>query len=105
MDEHRENEESYECFVFCNRHLEQGKKDLKQGGKERIRQQTEKDLIAQKLKKVGKKAFSGRINKSSGKTNQNVVRRDDNFEMEDGTIDEENDDEEVDETEVADDDE
>ena len=36
MDDQRENEEDYSCYLFCDKHLEIGKRDLKQGGRERI---------------------------------------------------------------------
>jgi hypothetical protein len=37
MNDQRINEDDHECFIFCNKHLEIGKRDLKQGGKERIK--------------------------------------------------------------------
>jgi hypothetical protein len=36
MDDQREDEDAYECYIFCSSHKEQGKKDLKQGGKSRL---------------------------------------------------------------------
>ena len=36
-DEHREAEDTVECFVFCEKHIEVGKKTLKTVGKEGLR--------------------------------------------------------------------
>lgn len=35
-DDLREKEDEYECFVFCLKHQEIGKRELKNGGKARI---------------------------------------------------------------------
>ena len=37
-DDLREKEDEYECFVFCLKHQEIGKRELKNGGKARIQQ-------------------------------------------------------------------
>ena len=44
------NEDDHGCFIFCNHHMEIGKRELKQGGKERIRkvEDNEKDEVRMK---------------------------------------------------------
>lgn len=51
MNQQRENEDSYECFIFCKMHFEVGKRDLKNGGKDRIAQSSPASQIKEKLKK------------------------------------------------------
>ena len=53
MDDQRVHVDDYECFVFCETHVDCGKKDLKQGGKERLKQTTFKSQISEKLRKFG----------------------------------------------------
>jgi hypothetical protein len=52
MNENREVEESYECFIFCSKHLECGKRDLKQGGKSRIMPRNPAIVEKERLKKL-----------------------------------------------------
>ncbi|CDW88690.1 phd zinc finger-containing protein [Stylonychia lemnae] len=75
MDDQRVNEDDYECFVFCDKHLEIGKRDLKTGGKDRLRETGLKCQIDEKLKKFGLTGNS--LKKGKKKTEQKI--RDDTY--------------------------
>eukprot|EP00347_Sterkiella_histriomuscorum_P013471 403364586 len=53
MNQQREDEEAEECFIFCEKHEEVGRRDLQNGGKARLQVPSEKVQIQQKLKKIG----------------------------------------------------
>ena len=86
MNEHREDEESYECFIFCQKHLEIGKRDLKIGGKERIKATPVSALINEKLKKMTGGAFTKRGMKKSARGR---FVNDTNYDIQDEEMDEE----------------
>lgn len=49
MNDQREDEESYECFIFCESHYEIGCKALKDGGKARLKPDTAESIMKSKL--------------------------------------------------------
>jgi hypothetical protein len=77
MDEQREDENSHECFVFCRKHYDIGRKELKLGGKDRIivTVQDNQRILDQK--------------QSTGKKGRDRLRKnDDNFDPDDNESEE-----------------
>lgn len=54
MNEQREDEESYEAFIFCEGHYEIGCKALKEGGKERLKPDSPDSIMKSKLERERK---------------------------------------------------
>ena len=99
-DDLREKEDEYECFVFCLKHQEIGKRELKNGGKARILHgsiETGKMLqkfVGDKMPKQGTKS----------RQRQRKVVEEDDEEMNERDLEEEEDiDEDDEEIDVKDD--
>jgi len=89
MNENREEEESYECFIFCSKHLECGKRDLKQGGKDRIMPRNPAIVEKERLRKMVGETHA---NRKRGK--QGHSHRKDDEEVNDKDMHSEDDDDE-----------
>ncbi|CDW90148.1 protein jade-3 [Stylonychia lemnae] len=60
---HRENGESIECFVFCEKHNEIGNRDLKRNGKDALKMASQKAQIESKLEKFSKLFYQSKRRK------------------------------------------
>ena len=85
MNDNRENEESYECFIFCSKHLECGQRDLKQGVKQRIMPSTSKALEREHLRKLTGDTYGGRKKNKGRKYDEDgeaVINEDEDMQSE-----------------------
>ncbi|TNV84149.1 hypothetical protein FGO68_gene12006 [Halteria grandinella] len=83
MNDHRENEESYECFLFCEKHLEVGKKELREGGKGRLVANTKAQIDKKMRKFYGDSLPQNRNAKGKAKSKKPQKNDDEEAEIED----------------------
>jgi L-fucose isomerase-like protein len=97
MNDLRENLDDYECYLFCLKHLEIGKRELKNGGKDRIKQgsidhcKSVAKFTGERVANAGSKTRGGRAKKVPENEDEEVNEKDLESDVEEEDDDEEGD--------------